>query len=310
MWTLIAVALTAPPSLACVALVTTDGGAVPTSDAQQVILESTSGGTVVEYANRYTGTAEDFGWIIVIPAPFESMVDGDLARFERLTALSQPRIEMMSYGSSGDDGGGWMRWCCHVEVWRWRSCGGFGDTGTNDVDIIAEGFTGTYDYTVVESDDADGLVEWLEGNDWVLGANEAALTEYVDEGGFRSCLVVPLPEVPWRLASGTLPPVRIASGSSELMFPARMARDAAPEFQSTRLLVLGDQQAELTGAWSSVDLTRVGGGDGRAEAILESAIWGATSDSATYARLFSGETDEGWLTLRRPAPTVMYTRAT
>ncbi len=71
MWiTLIAVALTAPPSLACVALVTTDGGAVPTSDAQQVILESTSGGTVVEYANRYTGTAEDFGWIIVIPAPF------------------------------------------------------------------------------------------------------------------------------------------------------------------------------------------------------------------------------------------------
>ena len=165
------------------------------------------------------------------------------------------------------------------------------------VEVVAEGFTGTYDYTVVESDDADGLVEWLEGNDWVLGANEAALTEYVDEGGFSFVLVELSPEVPLASGdSGSLPPVRIASGSSELMFPARMARDAAPEFQSTRLLVLGDQQAELTGAWSSVDLTRVGGGDGSPEAILESAIWGATSDSATYARLFSGETDEGWLT--------------
>ena len=64
MWTLIAVALTAPPR-GCVALMTTDGGAVPTSDAQQVILESTVAGPSWNTPTA-TGTAEDFGWIIVV----------------------------------------------------------------------------------------------------------------------------------------------------------------------------------------------------------------------------------------------------
>ena len=176
----------------------------------------------------------------------------------------------MSYGSAAGTAAGdaVVLPCRSLE---WRSCRRF-DERHQRCERRRRRLPGTYDYTVVESDDADGLVEWLEGNDWVLGANEAALTEYVDEGGFSFVLVELSPEVPLASGdSGSLPPVRIASGSSELMFPARMARDAAPEFQSTRLLVLGDQQAELTGAWSSVDLTRLAGRWG-AEEILESAI--------------------------------------
>ncbi|HCH63890.1 MAG TPA: hypothetical protein DFR83_13875, partial [Deltaproteobacteria bacterium] len=283
---------------ACVALVTTDGGAVATSDAQQVILETTSTGTAVEYANSYTGTADDFGWIIVVPAPFESMADGDLERFSRLTDRSQPRIEVMSYGSSGDDAGG----CGCGGAAQSKSAAGaapgaFGDSGLNDVSVVAEGFTGTYDYTVVESDDPDGLVTWLEANDWVLGANEAALTEYVNEGGFSFVLVELSTEAPLASGeSGLLPPVRIESGSSELMFPARMARDAAPEFQSTRIFVLGDEKAELTGAWSSVTLDWIDAGGDDPDAAFEDALWEATGDSATYAQVFSGRTDDGWLT--------------
>ena len=47
-----------PSAHACAALVTTDGGAVPTSAAQQVIFEQTATGSAVEYANSYSGTAE------------------------------------------------------------------------------------------------------------------------------------------------------------------------------------------------------------------------------------------------------------
>lgn len=293
---LLTMACMTPSAQACAALVTTDGGAVATSQAQQVILELTSTGTAVEYANTYTGVADDFGWIIVVPAPFESMIDGDLSRFERLAERSQPRIQVTS--SDGDESEG----CGCAGAAQSKSAvdtrpGSFGDTGLNDVSVVAEGFTGTYDYTVVESDDSDGLVSWLDANDWVLGANEAALVEYVDEGGFAFVLVELSTEAPLASGeSGMLPPVRVESGNSELMFPARMARDAAPENQSTRIFVLGDETAEMTGAWSSVTFDWIDAGSGNPDAAFETALWEATGDRAAYAQVFSGQTQDGWLT--------------
>jgi hypothetical protein len=297
MWTTaLALALsTTAPANACVALVTHDGGALATSEAQQVILEQTATGSVVEYANEYTGLAEDFGWIVVVPAPFVALEDGDITRFEALTELSQPRVMVYEAGGSDDDGG------C--------GCGGAakdgdalelrgGDTASNAVDIVAEGFTGTYGYTVVESDDGDGLVDWLAANDWVLGANEAAVQDYVADGGFAFVLIDLAPTA--ALGSGEsrlLPPVRIESGSTDLMYPARMARDAAPEFQSTRIFVLGNEEAVVTGGWSAVELDWVETSGGQSpEDAFEQALWDATSDSATYARVFSGSTAHGWLT--------------
>jgi hypothetical protein len=292
MWmSILALALSVPSAEACAALVTRDGGALATSDAQQVILETTETGSAVEYANSYSGSAEDFGWIIVVPAPFEAISDGDLDRFERLEARSQPRIESVSAASEDAAGCG----CAGAD--QSKSAGGV-ELGGTSVDVVAEGFTGTYGYTVVESEDADGLVAWLTANDWVLGANEAAVTEYVDEGGYAFVLVDLAVDAP--LDSGVeqmLPPVRIESGSSALMFPARMARDAAPEFQSTRIFVLGDEAATITGGWSMTSLESVTAEAGeRPEDAYEAALWDETSASATYARVFSGETDEGWLT--------------
>ncbi len=294
MWTsILALILSVQPASSCVALVTRDGGALATSDAQQVILERTATGSVVEYANTYTGSAEDFGWIIVVPAPFEAMRDGDLSRFESLAALSQPRIEVVSV-ASGDEGGGGCG-CGQTDA---AKSGGAFEVPAEPVDVVAQGFTGTYGYTVVESDDPDGLMAWLSDNDWVLGANETAVTEYVEEGGYAFVLIDLAADTP--LDSGVtrmLPPVRIESGSSELMYPARMARDAVPEFQSTRIFVLGDEEAVMTGGWTMTALEDVVAEDGQsAELAYEDALWEATSGSATYARIFSGDTDQGWLT--------------
>ena len=293
MWTMLLGLLAMPSADACVALVTRDGGALATSEAQQVILEATATGSVVEYANEYTGAAEDFGWIIVVPAPFVSMEDGDIARFEALAELSQPRVQITSVG--GDDGSAGCG-CGGAMKGDGAALGGL-DSGANMVDIVAEGFTGSYGYTVVESDDADGLSAWLGDNGWVLGPNEAALTEYVNEGGFAFVLVDLAPTA--ALGSGEarmLPPVRIASGSTDLMFPARMARDAAPEFQNTRIYVLGNEEANVTG-WSAVELgwIEVNGGESP-ENAYENALWDATSDSSTYVRVFSDATAHGWLT--------------
>ena len=291
---LLAGAIYAPSAHACAGLVTSGGGVLATSDAQQGILEQTSTGSVVEYANDYTGTAEDFGWIIVVPTPFTSMSDGDLSRFQWLTSLSQPQVEWSSTGGEDD---GSQCGCRSDSGSKGATVDAVFDTGSNNLDVVAEGFTGTYAYTVVESDDAAGLVSWLDDNGWALGDNEAVLTEYVEEGGYAFVLVSIDPDVPLGSGeSGMLPPVRIETGSSELRFPARMARDAAPSSQSTRIFVLGDQQAELSGGWSAVDLAVIDAEDGNPEDAFEQAVWEATSDSPTYAMIFSGETSEGWLT--------------
>lgn len=279
----------------CAALVH-EAGVLAESDAQEVILTRDADGAQVDYRVAYDGDAADFGWIVVIPAGFVSLVDGDDARFDALRDLTQPVVNRYSVGPWEDDGG------CGGGCGALAKSGGpdlanAADTGMQGVDIVAEGFSGTYTFTVVAAEDADALAGWLDGNGWQAGDAQQSIDDYVAEGGYELVLVELRPDAAMTGEEGRyLPPVSIRTSSDRLFFPSRMARYAGPMEFRTVIYVEGDQAATVSG-WGSEDMTYETVPDGEAPVDhYADRLWEIGGDTPTFARVYAGEVDGVWVT--------------
>ncbi len=279
-----------------------ESGALAESDAQEAILWRDGAGSVVEYRVSYAGDAASFGWIIAIPKGFQSLEEGDEARFDSLRARSQPIVDTFIVWGEGDEDEGCGSGC---RATRLKGGGDFAnglDTGGGlGVDVVAEGFAGDYAFTVVASDDAAALGAWLDENGWSAGGTQATLDAYVAAGDTEFVLVSLAPTVADTPEQGrSLPPVVIRSSSPSLRFPSAMARHAGPADFRTTVYVIGDARARLISGFRSEDLdTLYGSGGEEAEAVYDAALWELAGDEPVFARIYadSWQGEEGaWLT--------------
>ena len=281
-----------PAAFPCAGLVH-EVGELAESDAQEAIHWQDGGESVIEYRGSYEGDASDIGWIIVVPAGFASLADGDAARFDELRAATQPLVWM--YG--GDAGSPGPACGCSGNLAK----GGFDganalDTGTG-FDILSEGFTGTYSYTAFSADDAAGLTDALETLGWPPGDGGATLGAYAEEGGVDFVLVEVRPDVAEMDGVRSLPPVVIRSTAERLFFPSRMALGATADEMRTVVWVLGDQRARVTG-WDMVDAGDPveAMGEQTAEEAWDESLRTASSDGPTFVRSWSSAWEDGWVT--------------
>lgn len=293
--------LTAASAWPCANLVTSEGE-IATSGTQEVILAQAGESSVVEYRAAYTGDAEEFGWIIALDGDFESLEDGDDARFDSLREHSDPQVSVMSVGD--DDGG--------VGGCGAKSGGMRNDVDTaeggGDLGVVAQGFTGNYAYVVLDTQDAQVLEDWLISFGFDAGASQATLDDYLEEGA-QMVLVSISPDRADTQGEVGLPPVRIQY-KGPLSFPARMARESAASEMATTIYVLGEQRAQMSG-WTQVDLPYVDGGEESAEQAWYDALLPIGLDQG-YARVFAGpppgSEDSAFLTrFETRAPTDVHT---
>lgn len=268
--------LTTATAWPCANLVTSDGE-IATSGTQEVILATVGDSSVVEYRAAYTGDAEEFGWIIALDGDFESLEDGDDDRFDTLREHSDPLVFVQSVGDDGGGGG------C-----RGEKSGGMrndADTGGSDeLGVVAQGFTGNYAYVVLDTQDAEVLQDWLVSFGFDASASQATLDDYLEEGA-QMVLVSVSPDRADTQGEVGLPPVRIQY-KGPLSFPARMARESAAREMATTIYVLGDQRAQLSG-WSQVDLPAIDGVEESAEQAWYDALLPIGLEQG-YARVFAG----------------------
>jgi hypothetical protein len=250
-------------------------GSLVESPAQEVILRQGDGWSEVDYRVEYEGDAADFGWVIPIPAPFVSLQDADGALFDTYRACTQPTLVVQETepgcscvggASKGNDAGG-------------------GDTRSGGVDVVAEGFTGTYEYVVLEATSAKGLLDWLDEHGWsTMGAGEA-IDAYVADGGFQFVAISLAPTSAETPSEGReLPPVRIRYDGNELVYPARMARVLMHmEEVRTRVFVEGDQRATVSG-WDGVELSDLSATDADdAAVVFDERLRDVGGDDAQFA---------------------------
>lgn len=253
------------------------------SDGQQVILRDLDGEIEVSYNVQYEGDAEEFGWVIPVFGEFSSMEDGDQGLFEELNRSTAPAVETLR--ADGEDGGG-----CAGRALRGSSkSGDFSsiDTGlSNGAAVVAEGFTGTYSYTVIEADTAAALETWLTDNGWSIESSRPVIDAYVAEGGVQF-VAISLTGAEETEAS-YLPPVSIRYAGDQLRFPASMARYAMVETLRTTVYVLGEQPATVSG-WSSTTNTDIQGDlYDNPEALFEQALWDVGGYAPGYLLTYAG----------------------
>jgi hypothetical protein len=235
-------------------------GQLAESDAQHAIFTQNSSTTTVEYLVQYSGTAEDFGWVIPIFGTFQSLGDGSSARFNDLLSMTQPKV-VWDYGA--EEGLPPESGCsCRKDGFSKAVSGDFlSDTGGSSVDVITEGFTGTYEYSVLDADDGEALSAWLEDNGWSIGTTGPSLDSYAQEDGVYFVAIGLQNED--SVHEGYLPPLEITYEGNDLRYPSIMGRYADVEEMRTIVFLEGPQKATVSG-WTSV---------------FEEALYGSLSDS-------------------------------
>ncbi|MEM7136164.1 MAG: DUF2330 domain-containing protein [Myxococcota bacterium] len=219
--------------------------------AERIIFSKNADDTVTAVVQiQYSGPSEEFAWVLPVPGIPEVSVSSDLA-FQRLQAVSNPQyittqvVEGQcavlendadfgaNFGTGGSGGGG-----------------GSSAADGGEVNVLAEGNVGPYDFVVIQTNPAsdsagDVAVEWLttEGYDVVPpGGDPASISELLGsylEGGMNL--------LAFRLtkgnATGTIRPIWITYDSDQPMIPIRPTAVAADDDMGVLVWVLGEHRA-------------------------------------------------------------------
>ena len=216
-----------------------DGGPqpMPVDQSGENILFVRDGDSIEAHIQiQYEGDAERFGWVIPMQSVPEFSVGSD-PLFQSLlqgsvpTYFTQNTFDECSLGDEGDDGadnGG-------------GTGGAAGDGGDDDdddggVNVLAEETVGTFEIAVIESEDAQAVVDWLIENDYQTD-DEAVpiLQEYIDENHvFGAVKLVANAE------TNEIHPIVLRFVGDEPCIPLRLTRIAAEEDMDIRVFFLGD----------------------------------------------------------------------
>ena len=279
MWWMVSVAL------GCAGLVHEEGQAAESSGAA-VLLVDDGDAVEVHYEVVYAGDAETFGWLIPVPGEVLSVSDGDPNTFVQLSQSTAPSVTRVLSTESGK-----------------RGCGpaAKGDAaGANesvepggDLQVVAEGFTGTFAYTVLDAADPSALDGWFADQGWSPGVLSDDLAYYTDRGDAFVALTLSNEE--GAEAPQQLPPLVLRYRSDMLSFPSVMARHAA-EDQRVTLYVQGAGRAEVASGWVMEDGDDIDGpGDADAAEVLDDHLYRLGTQGA-WMRTWSGPLDGAFVT--------------
>ncbi len=276
------------PALACAGFYH-DEGSFAESNRQEAIFRILDGGVQVDYRVALDVNTPGFGWVIPVPGVVSKVEDGDDAEFEELETLTAPTRDLAESEGSG----------CNAYALK-SNAGGSGETRSdNGYTVVYSGSTPTYDYTVLEATSSDALAAWLGENGWELGATESSIEAYVAQGGFQFLAVKLHIDVDdGEAVAATLPPLRISHSGSSLIFPSRMAQFGDVEYLETRVYVVGEGRAHVSG-WKEEELPLVWDDGEDPDYMLYSALpeaIGAIGREGAFAVTYSGEWQGAWVT--------------
>ncbi len=256
--------LLANAALACGGLVTSldHSDQLAAADAMQAILEVGPDAVSIEYRVHYTGTAEDFAWIIPVPGEVLAVEEGADARFDTLATLTAPRVNYYE-SVSADDGDAPGLFGCGGARSKNDLAGGLSDSGGVgtglDVAVVGQGYAGDYSYTILSAEDSDAFAAWLTAEGYDLTYAGGPIADYVaDPIGFQWVAVELRPEVPSTPEGGvSISPLRIRYGAARgdqalhPLFPSRMGSTIQLAEVRTELYVVGDAHAAAGNGWTT-----------------------------------------------------------
>lgn len=227
-----------PEAEACGCFVPPDP-TVPIVQAGERILFAQENGVVTAHIQvQYSGPAEEFGWLLPMPAIPEMELGTD-ELFAQLIAQTQPTYRL-DREYKGD---------CPFDPFRGQG-GGFGGSPSNDSagegggddggsPLVLRDSIGPYDFAVLRADAKEPMLQWLDDNGFFVPAGtDDVVDAYINPGSYFLAL---------KLLKGNdvgdLQPVVVNYESDLPMIPIILTSVAADPDMGVQVWVAGDSRA-------------------------------------------------------------------
>lgn len=195
-------------------------------NAERIIFTQNGNGTVSAIVQiQYTGFAEDFSWILPIPAPIAAedlqVPETGEAAFLELETATNPVIIPPPVPDN----------CAEIDMVLSES-----DSG---VEVFATGEVGPYSFDVIGSEDPTALIKWLRDHQYmVTEAMEPLINVYVQEQfAFLAMRLLPDEGVQ------DIQPIKLTYPSERPMIPLRLTAVAANPDMVVLVWIFGQSQA-------------------------------------------------------------------
>ncbi len=216
--------------------------AVPVVQAGEKILFVREGTKITAHIQiQYQGEAEEFGWLIPMPAVPEVKLSVE-ELFAQLEATTNPSFFLTIRGGSCNDGGRVFA-CSQDDLANAVADSEIPAPGEEPEPVVVrQGSAGPFDFAVVRADDRAPMLQWLVDNRYVVPeGGEDLLDPYIGEGAFFLALKLRSGE-----SSGDLQPIAIEYEADQPMIPLILTQLGATDDMGVLVWILGDDRAVPT----------------------------------------------------------------
>jgi len=191
--------------------------------ASQVVLVRDDNRTVITMANDFQGAASEFAVVIPVPTFIErgQIHVADRALIEHLDGYTAPRL--VEYHDPDP--------CMRYELKSMSSDAAFPQAvrelessaaRSRGVTIEASYTVGEYDILILSAEESDGLIKWLDENDYRIPAGAAKVVDSYLKQDMRFFVAKVNLEEQSRLGYSYLRPLQVAYESNRFMLPIRL----------------------------------------------------------------------------------------
>lgn len=204
----------------------------PVDQAAERILFAFDGDEVtVEVQITYDGRDDNFAWVVPVPGEPELFVSND-ALFTQIANLTVPTFSLTSDQRGGGGIGCTQDYALSAEK-------GVMDSAYDGVSVVSESTVGPYDTVVLQADDSDVLVTWLQDQGYNLPSTlDAALAPYVASGQYFVALKLSSDK-----DTGDLAPLGMRYPATSASIPLQLTSIAAIPDLPVEVFVLGESRA-------------------------------------------------------------------
>ena len=204
---------------------------VPIDQAGEQIIFRKDGNMITTMVQiQYAGPAEEFGWVLPVPATPELSIGSDTV-IRELELSTRPQFQLETRGSS-----------CIVPFENTPTGRNNVDTedgGTDSVVVEQTLAVGPFDAQIISGSDASGVADWLAANNLDLtDRGTELLTPYVDAG--MKFVVLKLQSTK---EVGDIQPIILKYESNQPMIPLRLTALASEENMGINVWLLGEARA-------------------------------------------------------------------
>jgi hypothetical protein len=187
--------------------------------------------TLVEV--QFRGPPAEFGWVIPLPHPLDPQTEIELAPAGLFDALEQVTGPQFLSGS-GTAPAAYASASSGCEA----GCGAVPAPDTSGVRVVGEAVVGPYDLEVIEAQESDNLVNWLQLAGYQVPFTAVPIIEQYLAQGYVFLGVKLLPDVP----EGPIEALVLRCGAEQPTIPLRLTSVAAVPDMEVLAYVLASQR--------------------------------------------------------------------